>query len=152
MSKVVGTVLEVDGTSALIQIGPRGACKSCSAFCSRDKAGEVIIYAQDPLGVKEGDQVAIAIRPSMDKLSFIVFGLPVLALFLGIGLGQIIGSVFLGGEYLSYIRGVFGGGFFLLSYIALIRYDRKLARSRTAYINHIVKRSGEPDAADPCHR
>lgn len=142
MPKEVGTVIEVhkNAATAVVRLNRSETCNNCSGPCSTDQAGDITLEVQDPLGVKEGTQVVVEINTSSAKLSFIVFGLPLISLFLGIGLGHLIDSLFLSG-CLNCIRFVVGGGFFLLSLLILIHYDRKLARSKPAHIIDVVNRS-----------
>lgn len=105
------------------------SCKGCEGGCEEAKhKNSIKITAEDPVGTSEEDKVELELKPrSFGKISGIVFGVPVLSLLAGIGLGTLLSNNLLSGEYSRILQGGLSGLLFLGSLGFLIYYDRTLA-------------------------
>lgn len=78
------------GRRVLVRLRLGEHCDRCAAkaLCQPADEGRREIEAEDPLGVAAGDQVRIAVRGSQVlNLSLLLYGLPLLLLLAGVGLG-----------------------------------------------------------------
>lgn len=91
-----GIVISSGNGHAEIALIQTGACDECSAkiFCKpSEKNNKKIIEADDPYGVKVGDEVQIEIAgEDILKASFTLYGMPLLLILIGIIIGMIIFS------------------------------------------------------------
>lgn len=91
-----GVVISSGNGHAEIALIQTGACEECSAkiFCKpSEKADKKIIEADDPFGVKVGDEVQIEIAgEEILKASFTLYGIPLLLILVGIIIGMSIFS------------------------------------------------------------
>ena len=113
-------------------------CAGCTA-CNAFGEGSFELVALNDPGAKVGDKVEVEINPrQVIKHSTIVFLLPVLSLIIG---------YFLGNSYLTLIglsleaAGIIGSlGLMILTFFAIIGYDRIISRSQqvNARINRLL--------------
>ena len=86
-----GTVIESGDGIATVSIVRGGACEECGAriFCKSSGEENPKVTALDLLGAKPGDRVRIA-APGKHVLlvSFLLYGIPIVLLLLGIALGS----------------------------------------------------------------
>lgn len=83
-----GVVIEISGNIAKIKTNRHGDCKNCGA-CPGDQA--MVVDALNPLGAKAGQRVTFEIKQTnMLKAAFIVYILPLIAVFLGATVGTMI--------------------------------------------------------------
>lgn len=76
-----GIVIEVIGHIAKVKISRHSECKNCGA-CPGDQA--IVLEAQNLIGAKPGQRVSIEIKETnMLKAAFIVYVVPIIAIFLG---------------------------------------------------------------------
>ena len=120
-----GLVIEVINNVAKIKVGRHNDCSNCGACPGNDS---VIISANDKVGAKVGDRVLFEVKEvNVLRGAFIVFILPLIATFVGVLLGSLIG------KYIGYNINVFriiGGIFtFLLSLIFIKLFDRATTAS-----------------------
>jgi len=115
-----GIVLELQGSVAKVKTARHNDCDSCGA-CPGNSA--MILDARNPLGARVGQRVLIEIQQiNMLKAAFIVYVLPLLAIFAGAVAGHFFyGQTGLGGERLDEIGG--GLGAFLMSVWYIKHYD-----------------------------
>jgi len=89
-----GIVLSAADGHAEIALIQTGSCEECSAkiFCKpSEKKDTKIIEAEDPYGVQPGDEVQIEIAGTdILKASFMLYGMPLIIILLGIILGMSI--------------------------------------------------------------
>ncbi len=77
----LGIVVEVNGNMAKVRATRHGDCKNCGA-CPGDNA--MIVDARNPVGAKVGQNVTFEIQEvNMLQAAFIVYMLPLVAIFLG---------------------------------------------------------------------
>lgn len=104
-----GVVIQIDGTIAKVKANRHGDCKNCGA-CPGDNA--TVLDVENSLGAKPGQRVVFEMKETnMLKAAFVVYILPLIAIFLGsIGglwvaqkLGQPIKIFQIGGAVLGFI-------------------------------------------------
>lgn len=85
-----GFVIEVIGDVAKVKVGRHSDCKNCGACPGYDS---IIICADNKIGAKPGQRVSFEVKEtSMLCAAFIVFVLPLIALFIGAMLGGFLGE------------------------------------------------------------
>lgn len=76
-----GVVIEVSGNIAKVKSNRHGECKNCGA-CPGDNA--TVLEVQNQLGAKPGQRVVFEIQETnMLKAAFVVYILPLIAIFIG---------------------------------------------------------------------
>lgn len=86
-----GVVIEVTGDIAKIKAGKHTECKDCGA-CPGNNAA--IVTAKNQIGAKPGERVNFEVKEANAlKAAFVVFVLPLLAVFIGAIIGGTIGGV-----------------------------------------------------------
>lgn len=119
-----GLVIEVVGNLAKVKAGKHSDCKNCGACPGNDSA---IITVKNDLVAKPGQRVNFQVKESNEiKGAFIIFVLPLLALFTG----AILGNAFSRLASINTDAGMaIGGVVALLSAIVFIRFfDRSVAK------------------------
>lgn len=115
-----GLVIEVIDDVAKIKAGRHNDCKNCGA-CPGDN--NIIISANNKLGAKPGQRVVFEMKQvGVLKATFIVFVLPIISAFIGVGLGMLLGKYFNSNINLFEIAG--GILAFALSLIVVKLYDK----------------------------
>jgi len=124
-------------------------CEGCDGSCGgSDSSFEMT--ADDPLGTGQGDRVKVEIDPrSFGKISFIVFGIPVLALMIGLGLGSWLSGSLFNGSYSNALQGGTAGFLFLISLVGVVGYDRYLAANSPNQAEIIEVLEGDYSCPDP---
>lgn len=115
-----GVVIEINGNMAKVKSNRHGDCKNCGA-CPGD--GATVLEVQNPLGAKPGQRVVFEIKEeNMLKAAFVVYILPIIAIFLGSMLGIWLATKLGQAEKLFQIGGAVIG--FILSVIYIKVFDR----------------------------
>ena len=114
-----GVVLEVNGIMAKVKTSRHNDCENCGA-CPGNSA--LVLEARNMLDAKPGDRVVIEVREvNMLKAAFIVYMLPLVAIFIGAVIGNLLA------EKLGYSVLAFqvAGGFiaFVLSVLYIKFFD-----------------------------
>ncbi|MCT8976006.1 SoxR reducing system RseC family protein [Clostridium sp. CX1] len=115
-----GIVIEVSGKIAKVKSSRHGDCKNCGA-CPGDNAA--VLDVENSLGAKPGQRVLFEIKEeNMLKAAFVVYILPLIAIFLGVLLGGWISEETGGSLRLFQI----GGGIiaFILAFIYIKVFDK----------------------------
>ena len=133
-----GVVNKIEKDIAWVTMIKGEQCAGCTA-CNAFGEGSFELVALNEVGAKPGDNVEVEINPrQVIKHSTIVFLLPVLSLIIG---------YFLGNSYLTLIglsleaAGIIGSlGLMILTFFAIIGYDRIISRSQqvNARINRLL--------------
>lgn len=120
MQEQVGVVLEVSGNKAKVKTSRHSDCENCGA-CPGNQA--MIVEAQNPVGAKPGQRVELEIKEvNMLKAAFIVYMLPLIAIFLGALGGTWIGQEL---DYPVLMFQIIGGSLaFILSVVYIKFFDR----------------------------
>ena len=126
-----GVVTELQGHIATVRIDKAGACARCKVGCI-DKGGAMVTEAANPTGAQVGDTVLLAFNPRAALVaSLVTFGVPLLALLLGVILATVIADQI---DYQSnrQLLSIGAGALlFVLSFIPLRAYDRHIKESGT---------------------
>lgn len=120
MNSEQGLVIEVIDDMARVKVGRHNDCKNCGACPGNNN---IIIEADNKIGAKPGQRVSFEVREAnVLGSAFIVFVLPLIALFAGVMLGEVIGKN-LGFSIIMFQ--VIGGAIALgLSIIAIKIFDK----------------------------
>ncbi|MEO0071116.1 MAG: SoxR reducing system RseC family protein [candidate division WOR-3 bacterium] len=89
----IGTVVQVQGDRAQVQVVPSGGCDRCGAasFCNWTGKKERVVIAVNPIGAKPGDKVVIRRKIKEGTNSaLLLFGLPAGMMLFGVIIGGII--------------------------------------------------------------
>jgi len=80
---------------AQLQIEPKDSCEGCKA-CAAGKSGKAIkIWAKNYVNAKVGQTVEVELRDSTFlSATIIIYAIPLLAFFIGIGLGYKVSGIF----------------------------------------------------------
>lgn len=120
-----GLVIEVIDEEAKIKVGRHNDCKNCGACPGNDS---VIIIANNQVGAKPGQRVLFEVKEkSILKAAFIVFILPLVALFIGVMLGGVAGKyIGINIRMLQIMGGIIA---FLLSLAVIKVFDKAASKS-----------------------
>ena len=120
-----GIVVEVIDNVAKIRVGRHNDCKNCGACPGSDS---VIISATNKLGAKPGQRVAFQMKEvNVLRAAFVVFILPLVAIFIGVLLGGFIGGLI--GINIHVCQTIGGILTFLLSLVFIKLFDRATTKS-----------------------
>ncbi len=126
-----GIVIELNNPIAKVKVGRHSDCENCGS-CPGNKA--MVLEVNNKLGAKKGDKVLFELREdSLLKAAFIVYVLPLIAIFMGVQIGLFISYFMHGHAQALEIAG--GTAAFILSVIYIIRYEK----SSRANINKLPK-------------
>lgn len=121
-----GLVIEVIDSVAKIKVGRHNDCSNCGACPGNDS---VIISANNKVRAKPGQRVIFEVKEvNVLKSAFVVFILPLIAAFIGVLLGGVVGKYI---EFNIYVSQIAGGIItFLLSMIFVKLFDRSTTASK----------------------
>ena len=88
-----GIIIEIfENNMAKVKVGRHGECKNCGA-CPGDSA--LVIEAQNLIGAKAGQRVAFEMKETnMLMAAFVVYIAPLVAILIGVAIGQAIAVKF----------------------------------------------------------
>jgi sigma-E factor negative regulatory protein RseC len=125
-----GTILENAGGQARVLVRRPGACAHCGA-CELGSRAEQVIELPNPDGYAPGTSVRLVVAEGeVARASFLVYVVPLLALFAGFGLGEYLGR--LAGHPSDLLVAGAGLACLVLAYVALAWWDRRRAPGRCA--------------------
>jgi len=128
-----GFVIEVKGGLAVVRvIEAGGGCASCASggTCKAGAEGRVV-EAENRAGATPGQRVTLKIESgAFLKASFLVYMVPVIALFLGAGLGGKFGPAVYPGITADVWQALAGVAFLALSILLIRLYDKKVKTSK----------------------
>ncbi|MBU3181600.1 SoxR reducing system RseC family protein [Clostridium psychrophilum] len=116
-----GVIIEIiENNIAKIKVGRHNECKNCGA-CPGDNS--LVIEAKNPIGAKIGQRISFQMKDTnMLMAAFVVYIIPLVAVVVGVLVGQVIAKSF------GYsVRGFqIGGGIvtFILSLINIIKFEK----------------------------
>ncbi|MCX7785163.1 MAG: SoxR reducing system RseC family protein [candidate division WOR-3 bacterium] len=125
----IGKIIEIEGTTAKIEITPSGGCAHCTQanICNPLGKNKKVIELQNNLNAQVGDWVKIEIKEKHRVLSLsLVLGLPVVLFLIGVFFGRKISSE----KFSAILGGVgLGLGFLVVKIINnyLIKKGKSLA-------------------------
>lgn len=124
-----GRVLKVEKDLAWVEFAKSSQCVRCGA-CRTGDSSKMINEAENPIGAKIGDQVEVEISPAVTTLfPLIVFGIPIILLFIGMVLGNLI----------SEKAGIVLGLVFLASAFAAVRLIDGYVTGQKKFRSRIVR-------------
>ena len=126
-----GTVIEVLKEEVKVKLESRSICKKCGICLIGEEGFRILVVEVDSSQkIKVGDKVEIQLLPGESILLpiFVVFIVPLIALFIGIFTGHLL-SRWWGYSLLLSIS--FGLTFFLFSFLFAYWYDKKVQRKRS---------------------
>jgi len=115
-----GTVTEVSGNIAKVEVDKKQACEACTAssFCNATGERSNIIDATNEIGAQTGQKVIIEFVPgSIIKGSFLVYIVPIIMLVLFSSVAQLVTKK----EIFSIIWGVLG---IVISFVIIRSVDK----------------------------
>lgn len=124
-----GVVIQTDENMARVRIKRSQACGACQA-CARGDSDSMETWALNSCGAKVGDRIWLKISSGeLLRGSFVVYILPLLAMLLGLAIGNGL-AFFLGlqskVEQISVLTGIL---FLGLSLFAIYRYGKRIKGS-----------------------
>ena len=120
-----GLVIEVINDVAKVKVGRHSDCKNCGACPGSDS---VIINASNKIGAKSGQRVMFELKEkNILKAAFVVFILPLIALFIGVILGGFIGRY--AGFNIRMLQIIGGLIAFTLSVVIVKAFDKATTES-----------------------
>jgi sigma-E factor negative regulatory protein RseC len=83
-----GRVFKIEKGLAWVEFASSAACAQCGA-CSRASSGRMVTEADNAIGAKVGDTVAVEISPVVLTLfPLVAYGFPVIMFFIGMAAGS----------------------------------------------------------------
>ncbi|NTV89021.1 MAG: SoxR reducing system RseC family protein [Clostridiales bacterium] len=123
-----GLVLETTGTHAKIKVGKHSDCQDCGA-CPGNEAA--IITARNPVGAVPGQRVQFELKESSALTgAFIVFVLPLAAIFAGAVLGGLVADM--SGFDASLCRIVGGIAALALAVLFIKLFDKSVGKNENS--------------------
>lgn len=128
--KELAVVVSREDTLVTVEVKRKAACENCGRCGGKISSGgdSLIVEARAVGEMEPGDLVQLEL-PSSDyvRLSFLVYGLPLLFAALGYGIGWSVVRFFGGQQVFEWILTLLG---FALSFVWLRRYDRLSTESK----------------------
>jgi len=116
-----GIIIEIFVNNiARVKVGRHNECKNCGA-CPGDNS--VVIEAKNPIGAKVGQRISFQMKDTnMLMAAFVVYIVPLIAVVIGVLVGQVIAKMFGYNPWGFQI----GGGIitFILSMINIKKFDK----------------------------
>jgi sigma-E factor negative regulatory protein RseC len=135
-----GTVVEIRGDVAEVMLQRSRFCEGCGSCCVVVDDDSMLAEAINDIGAEQGDRVVVELPASTSiRAAYILYGVPLLAFLLGLGLGALLGSALFGGGFGVILGLVFGFGFLALSYVLLSRIYSPGSRASSRYRLKITK-------------
>ena len=122
-------MVETHEKTVSIRINKTSACGHCNAGCI-DRGKDMIAEAENSVGARVGDTVRLEYNPRAALSAvLIVFGLPLLALLLGVVLADTVANR-MGFENHNELLNIgAGAALFFLTFIPIRAYDRRVKKS-----------------------
>lgn len=127
----VGVVKEVKGDDVVVSLVRHEACKHCNACSHGHNDKEMILEAGNACQAKVGDHVMVSLKVSpFLQASFIMYGIPLIALFVGIFAGytlQPILQININQEIMSIICGL---GLLAVTYVVIAMNEKRFKKKK----------------------
>jgi positive regulator of sigma E activity len=89
--KESGTVKDITGKIVVVSIPMQEDCQSCTNGMCKESRGALKVFNAEGIELSPGDEVEIEVKTAEQaKGAFWVLGLPLVALFVGYGLGRLL--------------------------------------------------------------
>jgi sigma-E factor negative regulatory protein RseC len=136
----VGMVVAVRGDLAQVTMQRSRVCEGCGSCCVLVDEDTMLAEARNAVGAKQGDRVVVELPASASiRAAYILYGVPLLAFLVGLGVGALLGSALFGGGFNVPLGLIFGFAFLVISYILLSRIYAPGSRASSRY-RPVVKR------------
>jgi sigma-E factor negative regulatory protein RseC len=124
-----GVVIETHEKTATVRINKARACAHCKAGCM-EQGGYMVTEAENPAGAQAGDTVRLRYDPRGALTAvLVVFGLPLMALFLGVILATVMADRMSYQGRTELLSIGIGAILFFLTFIPIKAYDRYVKKS-----------------------
>jgi sigma-E factor negative regulatory protein RseC len=123
-----GRVIKAADGKAMVEIARSDACATCHADCAL-KSGQRTMFVEvnDPIGVHENQYAQLSMQSaSALRAAFVVYVIPVMALVVGVLLGEYLGATF---GIRNGLEILFGFGFLGLSLIWVKLYNNRFKQN-----------------------
>jgi len=129
-----GTVVEVSGDMAQVLLRRSRLCEGCGSCCVLVDEKTMLAEAENGLGAKQGDRVLVDLpKGASIRAAYILYGIPLLAFLVGLGLGALLGSAVFGGGGTVILGLVFAFAFLALSFVLISRVYAPGSRASSRY-------------------
>jgi sigma-E factor negative regulatory protein RseC len=128
----IGVVRTIEGLVAKVAIPRKSACEGCTVETCKPDEQSMVVEALNPVKARVGQKVKVVFKPySYVKGTFIVYGIPALAIIGGAVLGRFFSNYFreIDADVLS---ALFGFGAFAISLLAVKLWSKK-AEKKVGY-------------------
>ncbi len=116
----VGFIKGIEGMMAVVSIPKKSACEGCSLGICKPDEQSMEIRALNPVNAHTGQKVKVVMKPyAYLKGSFIVYGIPAIALLMGAVLGKEVLSRYLTQLDPDIVSAISGFVAFALSFMAI---------------------------------
>lgn len=129
-----GMVMDVRGDTARVLLPRKRLCDGCGSCCVMVDEETMLAEADNSVGAKQGDNVLVDIpRGVAIRAAYILYGIPLLAFLVGLGLGSLLGSVVFGGGASVVVGLVTALVFLVISFILISRIYAPGSRASSRY-------------------
>lgn len=129
-----GTVVEVSGGTARVLLRRSRLCEGCGSCCVLVDDETMLAEAENRAGAKQGDRVIVDLPRGVSiRAAYILYGIPLLAFLVGLGLGSLLGSAVFGGGATVIVGLAFALAFLVLSYFLISRIYAPGSRASSRY-------------------
>lgn len=125
-----GVVVQEKGNYVVVKLSRKEACDKCRACMAGIEGKDMFIEADNACNAKLGDEVGISLeQSSFLSAVFIMYTIPLVGLFIGIGLGYYIGDV-LEINWVEYLSVLIGFVFLGISYLLIRKNEAKFQKKK----------------------
>ncbi|MBN1637754.1 MAG: SoxR reducing system RseC family protein [Ignavibacteriales bacterium] len=120
-----GKVIKIDGKIVEVELNTTDACEECTAkiFCKPKSDGKKTLTAVDEIGVSIGDKVKISLAGKIVfKMSFLLYGIPLILLVVGIFIGL---RIFADNASIELFSFLFGLSIMIIYYFVFYLLNKK---------------------------
>jgi sigma-E factor negative regulatory protein RseC len=126
-----GIVAEIEGSIAKVAVLKKSACEQCSAAGVCHPGDREYLEATNPLNAVKGQKVKVAIAPQLYlKASFILYGIPMVALVAGAIIAKNIASGYVGEEQSDLWAFIAGMACTFVSFLFIRSYNKKVEKTQ----------------------
>ena len=126
-----GLVTKLSGKSMCVKMFPLTSCGECKA-CDAHKRSDMTIEIENTCNASVGDYVSVDMKETILAGAVIFYGIPLMAIIIGILLGWLITPGFVSESLREPVTAAIGVSFLLLSYLC-IRLADPLIKSHTTF-------------------
>lgn len=129
-----GTVVAVHGETAEVLLRRSRLCEGCGSCCVLVDDDTMLAEAANGVGAKKGDRVVVDLPAKVSiRAAYILYGVPLLAFFVGLAAGGLVGYFLFDWGFNVPLGLLFGVGFLALSYVLISRIYAPGSRASSRY-------------------